>query len=133
MQNNTTNIKIDDLEKEHDVFLPLGISKEDVDQRLNIQNIVAFVLFDGSLTGENVPLISFNISSVKRTATGTYTVIFKKVRRDSQYLVVGNSSGRLFVSPDTLQTNSFVVTTEDHAGTLTDASRVHLTVLDIKL
>lgn len=134
MKNNTTNLDQPTVAQTQSEFVKLGQTPEDIDQRISIgRNTVAYALVDGTLTSENRPIKEFNVSTVVRTATGTYKVLFKNRRRDSLYLVVASASGRLFASPDTLTKESFTLTTEDHAGTLTDASRIHITVMDDKL
>ena len=53
----------------------------------------AWALFNGTLTGSNVPTASYNISSVTRNSSGNYTVVFSSALSSSSYSAVGTAGG----------------------------------------
>ena len=54
-------------------------------------NALAWVNFDGTLTGTITPRASYNITSVVKSATGTYTLNFSNTLSDANYVMVGSS------------------------------------------
>lgn len=95
----------------------------------------AWCVFDGTLTGTNAPISGGNITSITRTATGTYTVNLTNGLPSNQYCIVGmiqptesNSWSLNEVQGTTRTTTQFQVRSTTQSATLTDAARIHISV-----
>ena len=58
------------------------------------QSCKAWVNFDGTITGTNIPRNNFNVSSVTRNSTGDYTINFTNAFVDANYAIVCGGNGQ---------------------------------------
>ena len=96
----------------------------------------AWVSFNGNSGASPVIRSSFNVSSVTRTATGTYTVTMTNAMQDAEYAVVLGCGGRTS-NPgdqagesmyDTPTTTVFKIATNNSTTALTDIPYVYAAV-----
>lgn len=90
----------------------------------------AWVNFDGTAASPITPRGSANISSVTRTATGTFTISFTTALPDANYAVLGSNNSGIGSAPAvaTLGTTSFSGNTFGSSGTLTNFTNVYFAV-----
>jgi len=55
-------------------------------------NALAWVNFDGTLSGTITPRANYNVSSVTKNATGDYTLNFTNALADANYAAVGSAN-----------------------------------------
>lgn len=69
---------------------------------ITMPQIVAWVNFNGTLTGTNAPRAGFNIASVTRVSQGIYTINFTTALPDTNYVLActraGNAGGSFVLS-----------------------------------
>lgn len=96
-----------------------------------IQTCKAWCNFDGTLTGTNAPRAGYNVTSITRTAAGTYTVNFTSSLTDANYAATygggatTSNCGRLWVS-STAAAHSFK-TINPSTGVANDDAQVYVT------
>ena len=91
----------------------------------------AWVNFNGTSGASPVVRASFNVGSVTRTATGSYTINFTNALSDTNYSVVisaGQDSVVLFMRPLTYVTTSVSMYTWNGSQTLTDATLCNVAI-----
>lgn len=88
----------------------------------------AWAIFNGTLTGTNAPIAGGNITSITRTAAGTYTVNISTAIDDANYSAVATSTTAAAFVPAARTTTSFTVTTTNSGGTATDSAAVSVAI-----
>lgn len=88
--------------------------------------------FNGTLAGPITPRASFNVSSVTKSGTGSYTVNFTNAMPDANYsFAEGNTdiqANGSVTNAAALNTTNIQVTSRNSSGTLTDCSFVFVTI-----
>lgn len=87
----------------------------------------AWVNFDGTLTGTITPRASLNVTSVTKSATGTYVANLTTAMADANYAVCGSSNGNAGTISNNMisqSTTSFSFQTFSGAGGLYDGTIV---------
>jgi len=105
-----------------------------------IYGVRAWCTFNGATTGTNAPTSGANVSTVQRTATGSYTITFSTALATSSYCIIamtdnGSSSTVInVVEIASRSTTSFSIVTAFAGGgtnrTLTDKAIVSLMVME---
>ena len=113
--------------KEPRDFEQLGQSEEDVDQRIQLNPILAYGLFDG--TKSAIPLTGRGLKEIVRTNTGLYTVVFPTALRFNDYIVLVTPDEERVVWVDNKTTGQFDITTEDNASAAADTATLNVVVL----
>ena len=105
-----------------------------------IYGVRAWCTFNGATTGTNAPTSGANVSTVQRTATGSYTITFTTALATSNYCIIGmtdNGSSSTVINVVEIasrSTTSFSIVTAYAGGgtnrTLTDKAIVSLMVIE---
>jgi hypothetical protein len=91
----------------------------------------AWAFFNGTNTGTITALASHNISSIERTGTGTYSILFTNPLSSAQYVVAATAVGASFGSRNVSQapsSSSFSITVFSNAGAAEDRTSVQFVV-----
>lgn len=97
----------------------------------------AWCIFDGTLTGTNVPTASGNITSVTRNGTGDYTINFTVAMIDTNYCVQitggisgvrQNTWGMVASNLSAPTTTAVRIKTYDDVSSFVDETRVSIAV-----
>ncbi len=108
-------------------FKQLGLSEEDIDQKIQFNPIMAYGLFDGSKSG--IPLGGKGLREIFRIGTGAYTIVFPSALRSSDYIVLVTPDQERVVWVDAKKKGQFNVTTETNASAAADTNRLNIVVL----
>jgi len=105
-----------------------------------IYGVRAWCTFNGATTGTNAPTSGANVSTVQRTATGSYTITFTTALATSNYCIIGmtdNGSSSTVINVVEIasrSTTSFSIVTAYAGGgtnrTLTDKAIVSLMIIE---
>ena len=93
-------------------------------------NALAWVNFNGTLSGTITPRANYNVGSVTKNSTGDYTINFTSALSDANYVVcgtagdyTGGTQNRMTIDPKVFATGSLRINVDNSAST-TDQNAV---------
>jgi hypothetical protein len=91
----------------------------------------AWCRFNGTTTGTNAPTAGGNVSTVARTATGTYTITFATAMEDANYCIQANATYTTIVDAGTYvisTSTSSCVVGHAESNAVADTAQMHVLI-----
>jgi hypothetical protein len=91
----------------------------------------AWCRFNGTTTGTNAPTAGGNVSTVARTAAGTYTITFATAMEDANYCIQANANYTTIVNAGTYvisTSTSSCVVGHAESNAVADTAQMHVVI-----